>query len=101
MCIWLAKRLLDDCSENELYIGGGTGRGHQGHVPSLGKGLPFNAPPSNCLVWCAPPEKLLKLGCSEMASEAIFVLKFIFGLDATRIPGPSVFAAPLAMFRDR
>ena len=50
MCIWLAKRLLDDCSENVLYIGGGTG-GHQGHMPSLGKDLPFSVPPSNCLVW--------------------------------------------------
>ena len=40
------------------------------------------------------------LPCSEIAFEAIFVLKFIFGLDATRIPGPSVFGAPLAMFRD-
>ena len=42
-----------------------------------------------------------KIRCSEIASEAIFVLKFIFGLDAARIPGPSVFGAPLAMFRDR
>ena len=39
--------------------------------------------------------------CSEIASEAIFVLKFIFGLDAARIPGPSDFGAPLAMLRDR
>ena len=44
------------------------------------------------------PQKIL---CSEIASEAIFVLKFIFGLDAARIPGPSVFGALLAMFRDR
>ena len=49
----------------------------------------------------APPEKIFKIRCSEIASEAIFVLKFIFGLDAARIPGPSVFGAPLAMFRDR
>ena len=34
-----------------LNIGGGTGGGgHQGHVPPLGKDLPFSAPPSNCLV---------------------------------------------------
>ena len=45
----------------------------------------------------APPEKVLKLG----ALEAIFVLKFIFGLNAIRILGMSVFGAPLAMFRDR
>ena len=38
---------------------------------------------------------------SEIASEVIFVLKFIFGLNAARIPGPSVFGTPLAMFRDR
>ena len=44
--------------------------------------------------------KFFKIRCSEIASEAIFVLKFIFGLDAARIPGPSVFGAPLAMFRD-
>ena len=42
-----------------------------------------------------------KIWCSEIASEAIFVLKFIFGLNAARIPGPSIFGAPLAMFRDR
>ena len=36
------------------------------------------------------PRKIYKIRCSEIASEAIFVLKFIFGLDATRIPGPSV-----------
>jgi len=36
----------------------------------------------------APPEKNR---CSEIASEAIFVLKFIFRLDAARIPAPSVF----------
>ena len=29
--------------------------------------------------------------CSEIVSEAIFVLKFIFRLDAARIPAPSVF----------
>ena len=44
------------------------------------------------------PQK--KFRCSEIASAAIFVLKFIFGLDAARIPGPSVFGVPLAMFRD-
>ena len=27
------------------YIGGGTGGGYQGHVPPLGKDLPFSAPP--------------------------------------------------------
>ena len=42
-----------------------------------------------------------KIRCSEIASEAILVLKFIFGLDAARIPGLSVFGVPLAMFRDR
>ena len=47
------------------------------------------------------PQKNFKIRCSEIASEAIFVLKFIFELDAARIPGPSVFGAPLAMFRDR
>ena len=36
----------------------------------------------------APPEKNR---CSEIASEAIFVLKFIFRLDAARIPALSVF----------
>ena len=41
-----------------------------------------------------------KSRCSEIASEAIFVLKFIFGLDAARILGPSVFEALLGMFRD-
>ena len=43
------------------------------------------------------PRKILKIWCSEIASEAIFVLKFIFGLHATRILGPSVVGAPLAM----
>ena len=43
------------------------------------------------------PQKNLKVWCSEIASEAIFVLKFIFGLDAARILGPSVVGAPLAM----
>ena len=43
------------------------------------------------------PRKILKIWCSEIASEAIFVLKFIFGLDAARILGPSVVGAPLAM----
>ena len=33
------------------------------------------------------PRKIFKIRCSEIASEAIFVLKFIFGLDAARIPG--------------
>ena len=42
-----------------------------------------------------------KIRCSEIASEAIFILKFIFGLDATRIPGLSAFEAQLAIFRDR
>ena len=45
----------------------------------------------------APPENFLKNWCSEIASEAIFVLKFIFGLDAARILGLSVVGAPLAM----
>ena len=49
----------------------------------------------------APSEKKCKIRCSEIASGTIFVLKFIFGPDAARIPGPSVFGAPLAMFRDR
>ena len=44
------------------------------------------------------PRKKFKIRCSEIASEAIFVLKFIFGLDAARILGPSVVGAPLAMF---
>ena len=48
----------------------------------------------------APPEIFFKIRCSEIASEVIFVLKFIFGLDAARIPGPSVFGVPLTMFRD-
>ena len=47
------------------------------------------------------PQKFFKIRCSEIASEAIFVLKFIFGLDAARILGPSVFGAPLTMFKDR
>ena len=48
-----------------------------------------------------------QIRCSEIASGAIFVLKFIFalkfifGLDAARIPGLSVFEALLTMFRDR
>ena len=33
------------------------------------------------------PRKKFKIRCSEIASEAIFVLKFIFGLNAARIPG--------------
>ena len=45
----------------------------------------------------APPKKFLKIRCSEIASEAISVLKFIFGLDAARILGPSVVGALLAM----
>ena len=44
----------------------------------------------------APPEKIFKIRCSGIASEAIFVLKFIFGLDAARILGPSVVGTPLA-----
>ena len=38
-----------------------------------------------------------KIRCSEIASEAIFVLKFIFGLDAARILDPSVVGALLTM----
>ena len=34
---------------------------------------------------------LQKIRCSEIASEAIFVFKFIFGLDAAGILGPCVF----------
>ena len=45
--------------------------------------------------------KFFKIRYSEITSEAIFVLKYIFGLDAARIPGLSVFGVPLAMFRDR
>ena len=45
----------------------------------------------------APPENFFKIRCSEIASEAIFVLKFIIGVDAARILGPSVVGAPLAM----
>ena len=41
------------------------------------------------------PQK--KIRHSKIASGAIFVLKFIFGLDATRILGPNVFGAPLTM----
>ena len=41
--------------------------------------------------------KILKIWCSEITSDTIFVLKFIFGLDAARILGPSVVGAPLAM----
>ena len=33
------------------------------------------------------PRKIFKIRCSEIASEAIFVLKFIFGLNPTRILG--------------
>ena len=44
-----------------------------------------------------PPEKFFKIRCSEIASEAIFVLKFMFGLYAARILGPSVVGALLAM----
>ena len=46
------------------------------------------------------PQTNFKIRCSEIVSEAIFVLKFISGFDAARIPGPSVFGALLAMFRD-
>ena len=50
------------------------------------------------VVWGhAPPEKFFKIRCSEIVSEAIYVLKFIFGLDAARILDPSVVGAPLAM----
>ena len=46
----------------------------------------------------APPEKFLKLGALRLLLRPyIFVLKFIFGLDAARILGPSVVGAPLAM----
>ena len=45
--------------------------------------------------------KMFKIRCCEIASDAIFVLKFIFGLDAAGILGPSAFGVPLAMFRDR
>ena len=47
------------------------------------------------------PRKILKIRCCGIASEAIFVLKFIFGLDATRILGPSAFGALHAMFKGR
>ena len=42
-------------------------------------------------------QKFLKISCSEIASETIFVLKFIFGLNAARILTPSVFGASIAM----
>ena len=45
----------------------------------------------------APPENFFKIRCSEIASEAIFVLKFVFKLNAARILGPSVVGAPLTM----
>ena len=38
-----------------------------------------------------------KIRCSEIPPEAIFVLRFIFGLNAARIPGLSVFGVLLAM----
>ena len=38
-----------------------------------------------------------KIRCSEIAPEAIFVLRFIFGLNAARIPGLSVFGVLFAM----
>ena len=38
-----------------------------------------------------------KIRCSEITSEAIFVPKFIFGLDGVRILRQSVFGAPLTM----
>ena len=49
--------------------------------------------------WGMLPQKFFKIRCSEIASKAIFVLKFIFGLDAARIlnTGPSVVGAPLPM----
>ena len=40
------------------------------------------------------PRKIFTIRCSDITSEAIVVL------DAAKIPGPSVFGAPLAMFRD-
>ena len=46
----------------------------------------------------AHPEIFFKFWCSEIAFEAIFVLKFIFGLDAARILGPSVVGALLAFY---
>ena len=70
------------------YGWGGTGDGACVSMHALGG-----------LEACSP-RKIFKIRCSEIASEAIFVLKFIFGLDAARIPVPSVFGAPLAMFRD-
>ena len=49
-------------------------------------------------VWgMLPPKFFYQIRCSEIAFEAVFVLKFIFGLDAARIPGPSVSGVPLAM----
>ena len=48
------------------------------------------------------PQKIFfKSRCSEIASEAIFVLKFIFGFDAARILGPSVVGAPFTMLYTR
>ena len=52
-------------------------------------------------VGACSPRKMFKIRCCEIASDAIFVLKFIFGLDAAGILGPSAFGVPLAMFRDR
>ena len=49
----------------------------------------------------APPEKMFKIMCSEITSEVIFVLKVIFGLNAARILGLSVFGVLLAIFRGR
>ena len=46
------------------------------------------------------PRKIFKIRCCEIASEAIFVLKFIFGLDAAGIPSLIAFGASLSMFRD-
>ena len=40
-------------------------------------------------VWWHAPQEIFKIRCSEIASEVILVLKFIFGLDAA-------FGAPLA-----
>ena len=53
-----------------------------------------------CVLMLGRSGGMLPRKSREIASEAIFVLKFIFGLNATRIPGPSVFGAPLTMFRD-
>ena len=64
------------------------GEGWLGRYLRLG-GAPMMVCAHAMGVWGhAPPEKNR---CSEIASEAIFVLKFIFRLDAARIPALSVF----------